>query len=106
MLSSSPRDAHGCFGWLLRWDRERLYHAQRFAVPRGPRGPLRMTRGRCSSLRLHRDGLAPSTFRRSPDAPVHSIKTGHWLAYSITSSARASSDGGTVIARALAVITL
>ena len=30
-----------------------------------------MTRGRCSSLRLHRDGLAPSTFRRSPGAPVH-----------------------------------
>ena len=31
--------------------------------------------GRCGSLRLHRDGLAPSTFRRSPGAPVHSIKT-------------------------------
>jgi len=30
-----------------------------------------MTRGRCSSLRLHRDGLAPSTFRRSPGAPAH-----------------------------------
>ena len=36
-----------------------------------------MTRGRCSSLRLHRDGLAPSTFRRSPGAPVHSIMNGH-----------------------------
>src|SRR6516164_2043407 len=36
-----------------------------------------MTRGRCSSLRLHRDGLAPSTFRRSPGAPVHNIKSGH-----------------------------
>jgi hypothetical protein len=35
-----------------------------------------MTRGRCSSLRLHRDGLAPSTSRRSPGAPVHSIKIG------------------------------
>ena len=23
------------------------------------------------SLRLHRDGLAPSTFRRSPGAPIH-----------------------------------
>jgi len=32
-----------------------------------------MTRGRCGSLRLHRNGLAPSTFRRSPGAPVHSI---------------------------------
>jgi len=31
--------------------------------------------GRCGSLRLHRDGLAPSTFRRYPGAPVHSIKT-------------------------------
>src|ERR1039457_3336933 len=25
----------------------------------------RLSRGRCGSLRLHRDGLAPSTFRRS-----------------------------------------
>jgi hypothetical protein len=32
-----------------------------------------MTRGRCGSLRLHRNGLAPSTFRRSPGAPVHHI---------------------------------
>jgi len=36
-----------------------------------PHDRTRMTRGRCSSLRLHRDGLAPSTFRRSPGAPVH-----------------------------------
>src|SRR6266850_1307188 len=28
---------------------------------RCPRGHLRMTRGRCGSLLLHRDGLAPST---------------------------------------------
>ena len=28
-----------------------------------------MTWGRCGSLRLHRNGLAPSTFRRSPGAP-------------------------------------
>jgi hypothetical protein len=31
----------------------------------------RMTRGRCGLLRLHRNALAPSTFRRSPGAPVH-----------------------------------
>jgi hypothetical protein len=33
-----------------------------------PRGQLRMTRGRCGSLLLHRDGLAPSTPCRSPGA--------------------------------------
>ena len=32
--------------------------------------------GRCGSLHLHRDGLPPSTFCRSPGAPVHSIITG------------------------------
>jgi hypothetical protein len=37
-----------------------------------------ITRGRCGSLRLHRGGLTPPTFRRSPGAPVHSIKTGPW----------------------------
>jgi hypothetical protein len=30
-----------------------------------------------SSLRFHRDGLAPSTFRRSPGAPVRSTRSGH-----------------------------
>src|SRR4029077_7344683 len=35
-----------------------------------------ITRGRCGSLLLHRDGLPPSTFCRSPGAPVHSIRTG------------------------------
>jgi len=35
---------------------------------RGPRGQLRMTRGRCGSLLLHRKGLAPSTPCRSPGA--------------------------------------
>jgi hypothetical protein len=35
---------------------------------RSPRGQLRMTRGRCGSLLLHRDGLAPSTPCRSPGA--------------------------------------
>src|SRR4030081_231694 len=33
-----------------------------------PHGYLRMTRGRCGSLLLHRDGLAPSTPCRSPGA--------------------------------------
>jgi hypothetical protein len=35
-----------------------------------------ITRGRYGSLHLHRDGLPPSTFCRSPGAPVHSIKSG------------------------------
>ena len=30
-----------------------------------------ITQGRCGSLRLHRDGLPPSTSCRSPGAPVH-----------------------------------
>ena len=30
-----------------------------------------ITRGQCGSLLLHRDGLPPSAFRRSPGAPVH-----------------------------------
>jgi len=34
-----------------------------------------ITRGRCGSLLLHRDGLPPSTFCRSPGAPVHSINS-------------------------------
>jgi hypothetical protein len=35
-----------------------------------------ITRGRCGSLLLHRNGLPPSAFCRSPGAPVHSIKNG------------------------------
>src|SRR5262245_29218120 len=35
---------------------------------RDPRGPLRMTWGRCGSLLLHRKGLAPSAPCRSPGA--------------------------------------
>lgn len=35
-----------------------------------PRGCLRTARGRCGSLRLHRNGLAPSTPCRSPGAPT------------------------------------
>ena len=34
-----------------------------------PRGAPRMTRGRCGSLPLHRNGLSPSTSCRSPGAP-------------------------------------
>ena len=44
-----------------------------------PRGPLRMTRGRCGSLNLHRKGLALSTSCRSPGAPVHIITFGPCL---------------------------
>src|SRR5450432_3507252 len=42
-----------------------------------PRGYLRMTRGRCGSLLLHRDGLAPSTPCRSPGALRYSPISGH-----------------------------
>src|SRR5580704_2012260 len=38
-----------------------------------------ITRGQCGSLLLHRDGLPPSTFCRSPGAPVHHIKAGRAL---------------------------
>ena len=38
-----------------------------------------ITRGQCGSLLLHRDGLPPSTFCRSPGAPVHSIKDRYGL---------------------------
>ena len=70
-----------------------------------------ITRGRYGSLHLHRDGLPPSTFCRSPGAPVHSIKnrTMHrskQQLYSITSSARARSVGGTVRPSAFAVLRL
>src|SRR5262245_50948598 len=50
---------------------------------RSPRGPLRMTRGRCGSLFLHRKGLAPSTPRRSPGAshilPIDRCRVGAWI---------------------------
>jgi hypothetical protein len=52
---------------------ERRGGAKENALRLQPHDRTRMTRGRCGSLRLHRNGLAPSTFRRSPGAPVHSI---------------------------------
>src|SRR6476619_4587114 len=42
-----------------------------------PHGYLRMTRGRCGSLLLHRDGLAPSTPCRSPGALCSTPEIGH-----------------------------
>src|SRR5438034_10633226 len=42
-----------------------------------PHGYLRMTRGRCGSLLLHRDGLAPSTPCRSPGALRSTPRNGH-----------------------------
>src|SRR3977135_1406741 len=42
-----------------------------------PHGYLRMTRGRCGSLLLHRDGLAPSTPCRSPRALRSTPVNGH-----------------------------
>src|SRR5580704_1367941 len=42
-----------------------------------PHGYWRMTRGRCGSLLLHRDGLAPSTPCRSPGALRSTPMNGH-----------------------------
>src|SRR5262245_48996295 len=42
-----------------------------------PHGQPRMTRGRCGSLFLHRDGLAPSTPFGSPGAHRFTPETGH-----------------------------
>src|SRR6202166_1678748 len=47
-----------------------------------PREYLRMTRGRCGSLLLHRDGLAPSTPCRSPGALCFAPVSGHRQAVS------------------------
>jgi len=59
-----------------------------------------ITRGRCGSLHLHRDGLPPPTYCRSPGAPVHSIKNRLMRcskqAYSITWSARSNMEVGIV----------
>src|SRR5262249_22161081 len=46
--------------YRLRRSIPRLY-APLSTLRRHPRGYLRMTRGRCGSLVLHRNGLAPST---------------------------------------------
>src|SRR6516164_2831644 len=49
------------------------------------RGATRMTRGRCGSLPLHRNGLSPSTF-----LPVSRRTAAQWLAY--TSPCRRFAD--------------
>src|SRR5450755_2863288 len=86
-----------------------------------PRGYLRMTRGRCGSLLLHRDGLAPSTPCRSPGALRSTLINGHsqspsaclkgattglLLVHSITLSALTRSPGGTESPSCLAVLRL
>src|ERR1700678_3569692 len=43
-------------------------HAPLSTLRRTPHGMMRMTRGRCGSLHLHCNGLAPSTPYRSPGA--------------------------------------
>ena len=53
-----------------------LAYALHGTLRRCPRGQLRMTRGRCGSLLLHRDGLAPSTPCRSPGALRSSPESG------------------------------
>jgi hypothetical protein len=53
---------------------------------RDPRGPLRMTRGRCGSLLLHREGLAPSTPCRSPGASQN--ESASLIAHQVSSAFR------------------
>ena len=75
------RSRHGPSRLLLDRKHQRPELVLRRSIPslRTPLSTLRlqphdrtpMTRGRSASLRLHRNGLAPSTFRRSPGAPVH-----------------------------------
>src|SRR5262249_29179562 len=59
----------------LRRSIPRLY-APLSTLRRHPRGYLRMTRGRCGSLVLHRNGLAPSTSCRPSRRTA-----ARWLAY-------------------------
>src|SRR6266481_9233636 len=54
--------------YCLRRSIPRLY-APLSTLHRHPHGYLRMTRGQCGSLLLHRNGLPPSTSCRSPGAP-------------------------------------
>ena len=66
---------------------------------------LRMTRGRCGSLLLHRDGLAPSTPCRSPGAlrsplsqadiirPGRLVRFGHVICANKKSSDISTNDG-------------
>src|SRR3984893_8837180 len=63
---------------------------------RCPRGHLRMTRGRCGSLLLHRDGLAPSTPCRSPGALRVTPQSGHRL-IQLACRQRANCRHGTLI---------
>src|SRR3954465_7467583 len=82
-----------------------------------PHDRPRMTRGRCGSLLLHRNGLAPSALCRSPGAPDSGRSRGDYRGsgvdpkadlpvYSITSSARASRTGGISKPSVLAVLRL
>src|SRR5215468_1451481 len=63
--------------YCLRRSIPRLY-APLSTLRRRPRGYLRMTRGRCGSLVLHRNGLAPSTSCRPSRRTA-----AQWLAYAL-----------------------
>src|SRR4051812_11090532 len=83
-----------------------------------PHDRPRMTRGRCGSLLLHRNGLAPSALCRSPGAPDSGLSSNDNRSapigpeaairepYSITSSARARIDPGMVRPSASAALRL
>jgi hypothetical protein len=51
-----------------------------------------ITRGQCGSLLLHRDGLPPSTFCRSPGAPVHRIRFQNGIEVIVTKILHSSDD--------------
>jgi hypothetical protein len=58
----------------------------------GPRGPTRMTRGRCGSLHLRRRGLSRPASCRSPGARVHPVEARSYAA-TLTSRAVARKTG-------------
>src|ERR1700736_3894619 len=63
------------FSWINGWPARSLstLHVR-------PRDRTRMTRGRCGSLLLHRNGLAPSALCRSPGAPDPGRSRHHYRA--------------------------
>ncbi len=70
------RSRHGPSRFLLDGKHQRRELVLRCSIPGLPHSPINARAwlgAGASSLRFHRDGLAPSTFRRSPGAPIHTI---------------------------------
>src|SRR5712691_6628351 len=71
------------FSWLNSLPRRRPgagLHTPLSTLHVRPHDRPRMTRGRCGSLLLHRNGLAPSALCRSPGAPDPGRSPGHYRA--------------------------